>query len=384
MDRRKQVAILKQLLEHVERGTTTHTDATQWNDASLYTSADVLRLEKERLFLARPLVAGLSGDLPRPGSFVSADILGVPVALVRGPDRRVRAFLNSCRHRGTRLLSEAYGDATRIACPFHGWSYDLEGRLVGVPRKSSFGEFDRASFGLVELPAAEKHGIIWIRLHPGPPFEPDETLGGLGAELDGWDLAAKYPFDIRMVRRRMNWKLAIDTFGETYHFEILHRRTLDPYFHSNVLCYETFGENHRMVSAARTIDGLRSAPETDWKLRPHSTVAYFLFPNTQLLVDRRSVETYRIFPDGDSPDRAVVVQSVYLDGEPTSEREKERAGRIVEELNAVILEEDFEAAERAQAGLSSGLLPGVVYGRNEPALHHYRRAFRAALGTPCE
>lgn len=181
---------------------------------------------------------------------------------------------------------------------------------------------------------------------------------------------------------KMNWKLANDTFGETYHFAILHRNTLAAIYHSNVTSYETFARNHRMVFAARSINELQNAPEREWQLRPHSTIAYYIFPNTQLLVSRQNISMYRMFPDPDRPDRSLVYQSVYLDAEPATGSEKAIGDAALKRLKAVIIEEDFVVAEKSQAALSSGLITEVAYGRNEPALHHYHRTFEEALTQP--
>jgi len=181
------------------------------------------------------------------------------------------------------------------------------------------------------------------------------------------------------MQTKMNWKLANDTFGETYHFAILHRNTLAAIYHSNVTSYETFARNHRMVFAARSIHELQNVPEREWQLRPHSTIAYYIFPNTQLLVSRQNISMYRMFPDPDRPDRSVVYQSVYLDAEPANESERAVGEAALKRLKAVIIEEDFVVAEKSQAALSSDLIDEVAYGRNEPALHHYHRTFDEAL-----
>ena len=97
----------------------------------------------------------------------SSHAAGTPFILTRGHDGKVRAFLNACRHRGTRLIDQERGHALRFSCPFHAWTYDLDGKLVGLPKKESFGEFDHASHGLISLPVTEKYGIIWLKTKTG-------------------------------------------------------------------------------------------------------------------------------------------------------------------------------------------------------------------------
>jgi carnitine monooxygenase subunit len=380
MDHRKQVGIVRELLSHIDNRTTSRTAAVVSNSSSAYTSPEVLRLEHERIFHSQPLVAALSCDLPEPGSFVAEEAAGTAFLLVRGRDGRVRAFLNACRHRGTRLVLEPRGRRLRFSCPFHAWTYEADGRLVGVPLRESFGECDTGALGLIALPVAEKYGIVWLKARPGAEFDIDDDLGGLGPELAGWELGGQFALGAEPMPRPMNWKLANDTFGETYHFAMLHRNTLSAHYHGNVAAYETFGRNHRMVFAARSIDELRGKPQSEWRLKPHSTIAYYLFPNTQLLVARQSIAMYRIFPVADQPSRCLIYQSVYLDREPSTESELANKKRVLDLLETVIVGEDFVAAASAQAALSSGALREVVYGRNEPALHHYHANFREALG----
>lgn len=381
MDQAKQVDILNQLMRYVGEADTSRTASVAYNDAQAYQSPNVLRLEKQRLFGQWPLVLGLSGDIPSPGSFLTDEIVDVPILLVRGRDGVARAFLNACRHRGTRLVTAARGQRTRFSCPFHAWTYDTAGALSGVPKATSFGEIDKDGLGLVALPTAERHGLVWAASRPGAAIDIDACLAGLGPELDGWQLGRQVAFRTQTLHRQMNWKLANDTFGETYHFEFLHRGTLAAVYHSNATAYETFGYNHRMVFAARSIDEAQRIPRSEWRLRPHSTIAYFLYPNAQLLVSRQNVALYRIFPDRDDPAKCRIEQSLYLDREVATDEDREICKHVVQTHESVIVQEDFAVAESAQAALSSGLMPKVVYGRNEPALHHYHESFRRALGA---
>ena len=380
MEQSVQRQILRELLDHVRNGTTDCAAAPSAQDPATYVASARVEEEQASIFRRVPLVAGLSADLPEIGSFVTQDHCGIPVLIVRDRDGEVRAFLNACRHRGTRLVSEAQGRTSRFICPFHAWSYDLEGRLAGIPHASAFGEIDRSDLGLVRLPTCERNGVIWIGLQADSGALLDPALGDLAAELDGWNLSGQRLGSSRELVLAMNWKLANDTFGETYHFEFLHRRTLSLAYHGNTTAYRTFGRHHRMVFASRSIKDIASRPESEWELRSHATIAYFLFPNAQLLISPRYCSLYRIAPDLGRADRCVVQQAFYVD----ARIEDDDRARILQEGLAlheeVILGEDFRVAATAQAGLASGLLPRLIFGRNEPALHHYQAVFATALG----
>lgn len=156
---------------------------------------------------------------------------------MRGSDGTFRAFVKASRHRGSQLAAPGRGTTRRFVCPFHGWTYTTNGELAGVSAPDQFGPVDRDCMGLVELPAVERYGRIDV---------PD-LLGGLAEEFESWHVGRHVFSGECRLDKRMNWKLANDTFGETYHFNRPHRDTLGRLSHGDVIAYETFGRNHRAV-----------------------------------------------------------------------------------------------------------------------------------------
>ena len=124
-------------------------------------------------------------------------------------------------------------------CPFHNWTYANDGALVGVPRERDFGPVDKSCMGLIELPAVERNGMLWV--HPKPDGELDVAplLGGLEDELADWNVGSFVYLGETVIEGDLNWKLANDTFGETYHFQRLHKKTLGRIFYGDALAYET-------------------------------------------------------------------------------------------------------------------------------------------------
>jgi len=167
------------------------------------------------------------------------------------------------------------------------------------------GVLDCITFGppvcTAPLPAEERWGLLWV--HPDPAGEMDlvSQLGALGPELDSWDLARHEYQGATTFDHAMNWKLAIDTFGETYHFNVLHRNTLAQDFHGNVQTYDTFGRHHRMGLCLRAIDDLRGKPKDEWHVLRGVLPVYYLFPNVQLIVGGAGPTLVRIYPDGANP-----------------------------------------------------------------------------------
>jgi phenylpropionate dioxygenase-like ring-hydroxylating dioxygenase large terminal subunit len=377
-----QVQLLKRMLHCAETGETASAGEVRRNPASVYLDDDLLAREKTEFFLNEPLVACLTADIPEPGSFSAQTLLGTPVLIVRGRDNQVRAFLNACPHRGTKVESESCGKRRLFTCPFHGWSFAEDGRAVAIPKAEHFGLCPETAPSLTELPCAEKYGIVWVRLRQGAPIDPDAQLGELAGEIESWRLSESKMIDTACLEANINWKLAVDTFGETYHFAALHQNTVNGIYHSNLQLYDTYGRNHRMCFVARTVDELRSVPEYQWRVRPHTLIAYYLFPNTQLLVHGGGVQLYRIFPSDDAVGKSETYFSYYAEEAELASTGIDEARGVFELSKLVIAQEDYATAETAQSGLASGLQKEMIFGINEPALHHYHQNYRRELGLP--
>lgn len=378
MQREAELALLRRLRNCMAERTTDRVGETRRLRTDVYTSPERLADEERLLFARSPLVAALSSDLPEAGSYLTMQMGRVPVLIVRGSDNVCRAFVNACRHRGTRVACTQTGKASKFVCPFHAWSYDRTGQLVGVPEPELFGTVDRNQLGLKALPCEEKYGIIWVGLDADNTIDLDGFLGDLGPELASWQLGKESSSGYATINRRINWKLAVDTFGETYHFNVLHPDSVAMFFHANRSAYDTYGPHHRMSFIARTIGVLDQMNESDWTIRPHALLAYYLFPNTQLLIQPDGVSLFRIFP-GDTPSDSVTHLSFYPRIEPTTEEEKIYFRTSFERTRDVIDYEDYAQAETMQRSFESGLIGEITFGRNEPALHHYHANYEKAL-----
>jgi len=377
----EQVRVIKTLMGHLDRGTNVDEGAIRRIGASDYTSPERASAEWEAFFRSHPQVIGMSGDLPKPGSFITTHDFGVPLLATRAADGRFRAFANVCRHRGTILEEAARGDRTRFVCPFHAWTFDNTGALIGVPKPDHFGQVDKSCLGLIELPSEERHGLLWAHPKADGKLDAASLLAGLDQEFETWDFATLVHIGDATYETAMNWKLAIDTFGETYHFEKLHRDTLAPIFYGNVQAYDTYGRNHRMSLCVRSIDMMRSMPESDWKVTLGVFPVYYLFPNIQVNVGANAVMLVRVYPDGDNPDHSLSRISFYARPEALAAA-PEATAAVPKRFAEIIRDEDYVAAAASYRGARSGLVDHFLFGRNEPALHHYHKTYREALGLP--
>lgn len=374
-----QVEQARKLLHYLATRSTAMAESVYRNPVSDYTCPAQAERERELFFRRGPFTVGLSCLLPAPGDYMTHDFAGVPILLVRREDGALGAFLNVCRHRGARLAEGCGKGARGFSCAYHGWSYGLDGRLLARPDERSFAEIEKDTRGLRALPAVERYGMIWVSPMPEARFDVDARLGGLERDLAAYDLAAYHHYETRVLRRRLNWKVVVDTFLETYHLNVLHPKTVSPILHANLATFDAFGRNLRMIGARRTIARLREMPEAQWDLIPHSAVVCVLFPNTVFIMQGDHLETWHVFPAGNGVDESVMYVSLYTPEPVLTDSARGHWDRNFALLMATVEQEDFPLSEGMQRGFASGAQEEVLFGRNEPALQHFHKSIRAAL-----
>jgi phenylpropionate dioxygenase-like ring-hydroxylating dioxygenase large terminal subunit len=360
--------------------------ASMHNPASAYTSTEVFAAEQRILFGGMPLLAGLSCEVATPGSFLTTSAGSVPVVVVRQADGDVKAFVNACRHRGATLFQEHMGAGLRkITCPYHAWTYGLDGCLRSFPgAEAGFDDIDKSTHGLHELPVAEDHGLIFVRADAhAAPFTVDDALHGAQEELAPFGLEHYVHIDTRSHEWAMNWKLVMDTFTEPYHIPWLHKDSIAPYYHFDRWIFDAYGPHPRFIGTRKGVmDEFAKPDEDDWELLPHGTIQYLLVPNAVLVHQIDHVELWRLVPL--AVDRTVALTSIYAPGPPATEKARRYFVKNLDVLLGVTNAEDFPAQERIQRNLASGALPEVVYGKMEPALTHYHTAIHKLLADAGE
>jgi phenylpropionate dioxygenase-like ring-hydroxylating dioxygenase large terminal subunit len=389
MEMKEQIRCMKLLMQRLDDGTNVDAGGMVRNPVDAYISEERALREWETMFQNYPQVMGLTGDLPKPGAFMTSNDLGKPMLMTRDKDGNFHAFLNVCRHRGTVVENEARGIKTVFSCPFHAWSYGASGDLLSVPKEAHFGPVDKSCHGLVELTAEEKHGLLWVHPDPGAKFDLDELLGDLGQELDSWGFGDLEFGAVDTYDTPMNWKLAIDTFGETYHFNVLHKNTLGNDVYANVQCYDTYERNHRMMLCAKSIDLFRELPEESWDVLVATIPVYYLFPNIQLIPSGRQenrregklsgATLVRVYPRQHNPHESFSQISFYTNPDIPQEERMMMAERLAG-FSEIIRDEDYAAAATCHEGARSGAMTHFTFGRNEPALHHYHNTYNKILG----
>ncbi len=370
--------ILARLIRNAQSGVPQMADSQASIPVDNYLSVERCQRERDVVFRRFPLIVGHDSELPEAGSTLRHDGLDLPMLLTRDGEGRVRAFLNVCRHRGMRLQKEQQCQRKTLVCPYHGWTYNLDGSLKHVPHDEFFPAMDKDDHGLTELPCEVKNGLIWVLPTPGEKIDVGEWLGSISDDLSylGFDDFVQYRKTESL--HDNNWKLIIDAFLEAYHVKVLHRNSVYPFFLDSMAISETVNRHMRSSVARRRIEEAASLPPEQWDFREHCSMTHFIFPNciTVNHPDYSSVLTF--YPV--AVDKMRWVHHMLIPAERNTEAEQthwENTFNLIHET--VFRAEDVDAAEQIQAGLASGANTDITLGRMEYTIRQFHESLQQAL-----
>jgi phenylpropionate dioxygenase-like ring-hydroxylating dioxygenase large terminal subunit len=366
-------AAAEQLLHFVETRTTDQTGDVMRVPIRNY--LDPIRWQKEvdLIFKRLPLALALTIELPAPGNYKAMEPMGLPVLITRSKDGVARAFLNVCKHRAMKIVDEGRGSCSRFVCPYHGWTYANDGRLIGIAEASTFGDVDKSNLGLTELPCEEAAGIIFVILTPGLAIDIRSFLGGMlddlaELHLENWFFLKSRPMT------GANWKVAYDGYLEGYHFQSAHPQTVMPRTPSNRAFYEAFGPHIRLSYPQHRIIELRNIPREQWGDRENFNYDFIrmLFPNFALFLAPEMCQIAQLFP-GDAPGRNVTIMNYVYPRAPSSDQELAALDRMSDFFYDVVEKEDYQMGMRVQQGLEARAADHVTFGRNELGNQYFHR-----------
>ncbi len=354
---------IDRIFEHIDNGTTDVGDTVWREPVEHYFSQE--RFDAEIALLRRlPVPFCPSAALPDPGSFVARTAAGTPLLVARGKDRTVRAFINACRHRGMQVATGT-GCANSFSCPYHAWTYNLEGTLKAVPGRDGFPELDPAEHGLVEVSAVEKGGLVYV-CQEGEidPALSDGFLDYLAPE--------QAMFEEDALVDEANWKILNETLQEGYHIKALHRETFFPYGLDNTNIVELHGENSRVIFPFRRIESLRDVPAAERKLGGVTTVLHHIFPNASISVLSKHTNVVILEPTSPTSSKWVIYR---LFNEPVGDSPitLEAAQRDVRFVNDFGQDEDREAARAIQQTMTTRANTHLTFGHYESAIVNFHR-----------
>lgn len=351
-----------------------------------YTSESIYQAETEHIFAQRWLYAGRMSQLSKPGSYFLFNVDHDSIMIVRDDQDKVRAFHNVCRHRGTRLCSETEGTFSHsIRCPYHAWTYALDGRLIGAPNMHEVKSFDPANYPLHEVALAIWEGGLFISLASDPePLE--QAFAPIWHKFKPWHLcelaiAHRLVYDVEA-----NWKLIFQNYSECYHCPIVHPvlNQLTPYRDSSNDLLEgpilggpmrMSGENESLTVSGRAC----AAPLGEVSGEDLQRVYYYvIFPNMLLSLHPDYVLVHH--PQRQAPNRTRIVCDWLFHPDAMSQPAYDPSGAI--EFWHMTNKQDWRVCELSQKGIASRVYTPGPYAELESMIAAFDREYLKALGAP--
>jgi phenylpropionate dioxygenase-like ring-hydroxylating dioxygenase large terminal subunit len=378
------ISLVKRALDHYQNKTTDQASDVMSNSIDAYVDEDRYQKEVDRIFKRLPLALCLSSELPKDNTHRAMNVIDTPVLITRGKDSKVRAFLNLCRHRGSKICEEGTGKKRNFVCPYHAWTYDHEGKLIGMYGEKTFGDIKKEDFGLIELMCSERSGLVWVMLNPEENFNIDKWLGDFASELDTLNLENWHIHEQREIDGP-GWKVALDGYLEAYHHNQLHGDTVGKHTVGNLLVLDTYGPHQRLTFGRKTLKDLIDKPETEWKSpQENIRLIHSGFPNLSIsgvLGDHCLVS--QIFPTS-SPNRTITRQTILSAKKPETDKELQNTNEFSEMVRQAVVDEDYKIGLEIQSNISHMGSNDFIYGKNEPAVQNYHswiKSFMSKDGT---
>ncbi len=380
MSRQALIDMARRHARHAEQGTVDQAPDVARIPVERYTDPDYYRREMAAVFERLPLVLGPSCELAEPGSYKAMSVAGTPVLLTRDTSGTLRSFVNMCSHRGSQIVREGCGKARRFMCPYHAWTFDEKGALVGILDEGDFGDVDRATHGLTELPVAERAGLVFGSVSPAGMVDVDDWLQGYDGLLEFLGLD-----QCRVVGRNSvpgpNWKIAYDGYLDLYHLPILHRETFGSEM-PNKAVYDAWGPHQRVSMPMPGMERMLDLPEDQWPLEGLTAGVWTIFPHVSIAAFDAGGKMYMIsqLMPGETVGQSVTHQTFLTAFDPDDEQ-REKIDGMMALLDRVVRDEDYYTGLRQQRALATGARPHVLFGRNEGGGQRFHAWVEALLET---
>jgi choline monooxygenase len=339
--------------------------------AAWYVDEGIAELERQAVFGGTWQVVARVDQVLQPGQFVTTEIAGEPLVVVRGGDSQLRAFYNVCRHHAAAVVTEEQGTASILRCPYHGWSYGLDGSLKGAPEFEGVCGFDRSQNGLVPVRVETWEQFVFVNLDPkAAPLA--EFLGGLAKRVRPLNLHGLHFFERRSYSLNCNWKVFVDNYLDGgYHVPHLHKAL------NSVLEYKQYTIENEDRYCLQSSPMVSSAVDAETAATRTGDRAWYFwqYPNFMINLYQGYMDTNLVLPD--SINRCTVIFDFYFDDVSESAAERNRQSIAVGER---VNDEDVGICESVQRGLRSRAYEaGRLSVRREAGEHLFHRLLAADL-----
>ena len=355
---------IERIFDHIDNNTTDLGDEIWKEPVENYFSQQ--RFNQEIQLLRRlPVPFCSSAALPEKGSYIARQASGTPLLTVRGADGEVRSFINACRHRGMQVAQGIGCSNKAFVCPYHAWSYSLDGKLLNIPGEEAFPGINKNDNGLVQVEAFEKGGVMYVQQEGSIDkdfiknvldyFQPEQEM-----------------FDHGEVSDKTNWKLLTETLLEGYHIKSLHKKTFFPYGLDNINLVETFGPNSRVIFPFRRIEKLRELKPEDRKINGTVTKVYHLFPNASVSMLSNHSNLTVMEPIAPNEVKTITYSMVNLNssGQKVSNEDAQKDLKFVNEQGQ---SEDREAARAIFETITAKANSHLTFGYFEKAIVNFHQ-----------
>ncbi len=356
-------AVFERVFNHIDNSTTDLGERVWREPSDNYYSQE--RFDAEIAMLKRlPVAYCPSAALPDKGSYIARSSAGTPLVVVRGLDGVVRAFINACRHRGMQVASGS-GCSRAFVCPYHAWTYNLEGNLKHIPGQEGFPGVDAKQHGLVEVSAREKGGIVYV-------MQRGEITEDMLEDCLDYFSPEQQMFETEEMVDEANWKILNETLMEGYHIKSLHRETFYPYGLDNINLVEIYGANSRVTYPFRRIEKMRDVAPDQRRIDGLVTSVYLVFPTASVSVLSKHTNLAILEPLSPTSSRWVLYRMVNraVDGKDIPLEEAQRDALFVGDSGQI---EDREAARAIQQSVSSNGNTHFTFGHFESAIVNFHQ-----------
>jgi len=384
MSREKLVAMAERTIAHNKAGTVHLTESVTTIPASNYFDPERWQREVDMIFKRVPLLLAMTAEIKEVNTYKAIDVVGMPVLISRGADGIARAFVNMCSHRGAQLVDPGVGTARRFACPYHNWTYNQEGDLVGIFKQDDFGQLETSCLGLTQLPIAERAGLIWVTLSPDSKLDFDAFFAGYDEMLEFCDFASMNHFGTRILAGP-NWKISFDGYVDFYHLPILHKNTFGPDMSPDAL-FHRVGPHQRVTGPRGNWAKLEGRPTSEWPESVLTGGVWSVFPHGSIagfeIEGHKIYQVARVFP-GATADESVTYLD-FISTAPKTEEFIEAANKQIAFLENVVRDEDYATGLKIQRTVKTGAKKVLHFGRNEGGAQYVHGWLDALLVTADE